>query len=48
MVKGLAGKVFDGKELTDIEEVLNNAMTDFNNIQDTNDFTMDEVQIQAM
>jgi len=48
MVKGLAGKVFDGKELADIEEVLNNAMTDFNNIQDTNDFTMDEVQIQAM
>jgi hypothetical protein len=48
MVKGLAGKVLDGKELADIEEVVNNAMTDCNNIPGTNDFTMDEVQIQAM
>jgi hypothetical protein len=29
MVKGLAGKVFEGKELANIEEVLENAMTDF-------------------
>jgi hypothetical protein len=48
MVKGLAGKVFDGKELADVEQVLENAMTDFSNISDTNDFTLDDTQIQAM
>jgi len=32
MVKGLAGKVFDGKELSDVEQVLESAMTDFSNI----------------
>lgn len=48
IVKGLAGKVFNDKELQDIEGVLENAMTDFQNIQDANDFTLDETQLSAM
>ena len=48
ITKALAGKVFDKKELQDIEGVLQNAMTDFQNIQDVNDFTLDETQLGAM
>lgn len=48
ITKAFAGKVFDKKELQNIEEVLENAMTDFQNIQDANDFTLDETQLGAM